>query len=102
MTNDDIHVQFPPHFVAIKRYPGYFYHLNEKIIYSIKYGVLRPLAVYKPNRWSYQWNIVTPYVKISHEGIRHTIVLSQVQKEIEQRGISNSIIPVKPTAKYYT
>lgn len=40
--NDSIF--FPPHFVALKKYPGYFWHEEEKRLYSLKQtGVLTPL-----------------------------------------------------------
>jgi hypothetical protein len=42
MTEDDVMVTLPPGFVAIK-FPGYFWNLRTKRLYSIKSGMLKPI-----------------------------------------------------------
>lgn len=38
-------VTFPKEFSALEKYPGYFWHTEEKALYSVKVvGSLRPLA----------------------------------------------------------
>jgi len=42
MTENDVLVTLPPGFVAIK-FPGYFWNLRTKQLYSIKSGLLKPI-----------------------------------------------------------
>lgn len=45
-------VVMPPNFMATK-YPGYYWNVETKKLYSIKVGgVLRPLVSKKPSRWN--------------------------------------------------
>ena len=40
----DVHVTLPPHLVAIPRHPGYFWHMVDEKVFSIKIGgVLKPI-----------------------------------------------------------
>lgn len=41
-------IKFPDDFVALKRYPGYFWSTTEQRLYSMKVsGILRPLSTQK-------------------------------------------------------
>ena len=45
-------VTLPKDFVSTK-YPGYFWHIEEKRLYSVKVtGTLKPLHFNKPNYWN--------------------------------------------------
>lgn len=38
-------VQFPPSFVQLDRYPGYYWNVDDQQLYSIKSGVLSPIKI---------------------------------------------------------
>jgi hypothetical protein len=59
-------ITFHPDFVAIKRYPGYFWNIKEQHLYSIKSGGLKKMKVIPPSRWV---NGFGDYWRISHQGI---------------------------------
>lgn len=40
-------IQFPPSFVQLDRYPGYYWNVQEQKLYSAKSGVLKPLHFMK-------------------------------------------------------
>jgi hypothetical protein len=44
--NDYSNIKFPPGFIQIS-YPGYFWHPESERLYSIKSGLLKPLALNK-------------------------------------------------------
>ena len=44
-------IAFNPNFVAVKQYPGYFWHVVEEQLYSIKSGRLKKIKMYSANRW---------------------------------------------------
>ncbi len=80
-------VTLPPDFVAT-RHAGYFWHLKEKKLYSLKVGgVLRPLAgPYKPNHFS---NFHGYHLSVN--GKKRGISLDTLNKLTQ----SNSVIPVE-------
>ncbi len=47
-------VNLPQHFVKLANYQGYYVHLLERQVYSIKSGILRPMARQKPNYFNHQ------------------------------------------------
>lgn len=65
-------VQLPENFVGVKRYPGYFYNTEDKQLYSLKSGILKPLKLQKPY---YRMNIGYHY-NISINGWRKNIPVS--------------------------
>lgn len=80
-------VTLPKGFVAIK-YPGYFWHLTEKKLYSMKVdGILKPLKVCKPN----YWNKYFSGYQVSVQGSKRLVEMSFLMN-IQ---MSDSIIPVK-------
>ena len=81
-------VTLPKDFVAIK-YPGYFWHLTEKRLYSVKIGgILRPLA--KPSPPNY-WNRGVSMYRLSVSGSHRYIAVEKL-KLLKPK---NSIIPVE-------
>ena len=44
----DALVTLPEHFVGLRFYPGYFYNIENKQLYSLKSGILKPLKLQKP------------------------------------------------------
>ena len=81
-------VTLPKEFVAIK-YPGYFWHLKEQKLYSIKVGgVLRRLSgPRKPNPFNHY---IEGY-QISVEGRKRVIALATLTK----LKAADSVIPVE-------
>ena len=80
-------VILPLPFVSTK-YTGYFWHLNEQRLYTLKgSGVLKPMKLQTPNRFNKFWR---PTYVVSVNGIRRYMseeTLKRLQPE-------NSIIPV--------
>lgn len=69
-------VIMPEEFVATK-YPGYFWNVKTKQLFTAKLGVLRQLKVSLPNRWN---RLNGPAYRISHEGVRRTMTVAQLSK----------------------
>lgn len=65
-------VQLPQGFVATK-FPGYFWNLDTKQLFTAKQGVLYPMKISNPNRWN---QLDEPAYRVSHEGRRRNLVLS--------------------------
>ncbi len=86
-----IYVTLPPDMVAV-RYPGYFYHITEHVLYSIKGGMLKPVKWRKPNRFTYYQE---PFVHVSHKGKRRTMSKTY----LERLGIKGdkTVVPFKTT-----
>lgn len=69
-------ITFPPEFVAT-RFPGYFWNVSEKKLYSIKVsGVLRPLVRRKKNKW-YHWG---DHYTVSVEGKKRYMSADRLEK----------------------
>lgn len=66
-------VKFPPEFIAI-RYPGYFFNIQDKRLYSAKSGVLKPLQ----RKAACVWNHGHAGYNISHKGKQRIRNLSTV------------------------
>ena len=49
-------VTFPENFVKLANYQGYYVNVKEKQVYSIKSGILRPLADVKPSYFNNQFD----------------------------------------------
>ena len=62
---DNIYVTLPPELVAIN-FPGYFFHVVEQRLYSLKSGELKQLHRCTGN----QWNDFQPGYRISHNGVK--------------------------------
>jgi hypothetical protein len=84
-------VTLPKDFVAIK-HPGYFWHLKEQKLYSMKVtGILRPLAgPYKPNYFNHY---DCPMYQISVNGRKRHIGIDYLKK----LKAANSTIPMEAT-----
>lgn len=81
-------IRFPVEFIATK-YPGYFWNMNNKTLYSIKTnGILTPMKKHLPSKWS---KIVCPYYQVSVKGCRKYLTEDYLLR-IKNIG---SIIPVK-------
>lgn len=82
-------VVFPSEFVAIK-YPGYFWHLTEQRLYSIKVsGILRPLSVSNHARYTHGENLY----KLSVNGKKRHIY-EETLKKIKAPS-KNQTVPVQ-------
>ena len=65
-------IVFPPNFVKT-RYPGYFWNLTDKKLYSIKSGMLKPLAF---NRGGvFFGKTIEPGYQISVAGVKRKLTL---------------------------
>ena len=97
--NDNI--SFPPHFIALKKWPGYFWHDVEKKLYSMKItGVLSPLKsrIYTKkavnaiwNRTGYDFPTDVPIYRLSNKKKRLTLVSSEIEKYLDRK----HVIPVQ-------
>jgi hypothetical protein len=66
-------IRIPEGFAAIKGYPGYFWHLEEKKLYTMKIdGILKPLK--KQKGFNRGWQQIPPHYKISHRGTPKILV----------------------------
>lgn len=77
-------VQLPPEFVKLVSFHGYFVNVNDRQVYSIKSGILRPLAKQSPNRFNHQLN---GWV-ISHSGRKIQIPYDLVVRICAQHNIN--------------
>ncbi len=70
-------VTLPAPFTATK-YPGYFWHTEDKKLYSIKMaGELRELKIKHPNYFN---KLHEDAYQISHKGIKHYLFLRILEK----------------------
>lgn len=70
-------VTLPPPFTATK-YPGYFWNIEEKKLYSIKQsGELKELKMQNPNRWNH---IPMPGYIVSFKGRRKYLAIGYLNK----------------------
>lgn len=91
-------IQFPEHFIPLKKYPGYYWNDQNKKLYSIKVsGVLKELKlnnpVYYPNI-----SISDPYYSISHNGIRRLVFPHRIEGYLDRT--NPFVIPVQKEIKY--
>ena len=84
-------VTLPEEFVATK-YPGYFWHIKEQKLYTMKIsGVLRPLSgPHKPNRYNHY---IEGY-QVSVQGKKRTFTLETLET-LKKLKLTDSIIPVE-------
>lgn len=74
-------VKFPKHFVQLDPFPGYYWHTEEKHLYSIKVtGVLRKLAFHR-GFTGYGLNIPPGY-KISHRGHTRHLDIATIERMV--------------------
>jgi len=82
-------ITLPPPFTATK-YPGYFWHTEEKKLYSIKMsGELSELRKVMPNRWNH---LPMPGYTISYKGLRKYMSIGYLNKltlEDSEIGVKN-------------
>lgn len=79
-------VSLPKEFVATK-FAGYFYNLNDKKVYSIKSGILKPLKISLANNWN---KMPDAFYDVSVFGVRRCLTI----KYLETLVPNNSKIPV--------
>lgn len=80
-------VTLPEEFIAIKDYPGYFWHFTEKKLYSIKVsGMLKPLYYNKG------YEHLPPGYQVSKDGKPHYLV-KEILMSLKP---TNSVVPVWP------
>lgn len=84
-------VRLPSHLSATK-FPGYFFDLEKKILYTMKMtGVLRPLPVKKRNHFN---NLMTFGWTISHKGRNMNIPVEQFIREASKAKTADDVIPI--------
>ena len=94
--------QFPDHFIGLKKFPGYYWHSEEKRLYSLKTsGVLKPLTLnVATNKTCYAiarrhryvpYDPGDRYYRIYHKGKRYSIFPDKIEKYLEP----NKVVPVQ-------
>lgn len=74
-------ILFPEEFKALKGHPGYFWHVGQQRLYSIKIGgVLRKLKIQYPNK---HCPIPVPYYQLSKNGNTVYIGIDRIEKILE-------------------
>jgi hypothetical protein len=70
-------IKFPVGLTPTK-YPGYFWHVAEQKLYSIKVGgVLRPIKLSYPSKFN---KLQTPAYQVSHKGNRVLLSLIYLRR----------------------
>lgn len=65
-----------PDVYAATWYPGYFFHLNTHVLYSLKIdGILKPLKKVHPNAFN---QIQEPGYRVSYQGKRKFMPMSKL------------------------
>lgn len=89
-------IALPPGF-AVTKYPGYFFHIEEKRLYSIKIdGILKPIKFYKPDRfnkfhtWPIRWKTKGAYCVSVKAERRYLFIEDLLKLKIE-----DAIIPIR-------
>ena len=80
-------VQFPPEYIQLTRYPGYYWNTKEKRLFSIKSGILKQIKLekaYKGYIRGYGYVDAEPGYRISVEGQR---------RKLSQRWLCSSKMP---------
>jgi hypothetical protein len=74
-------VRLPPGFVPT-RFPGYYWNVEEKHLYSIKVtGELKPLAKFAGyTRYGWNHGVIPPGYPVSHEGRRRLLTQQELEK----------------------
>ena len=86
-------IKFPDEFRALKKYSGYFWHSEEKQLYSIKVaGVLKPLTLQNSSFLRRKYGFGAHY-QISVNGKTKYIVVSDIDRYLDKSDIH--IIPKK-------
>lgn len=86
-------VTLPKEFVATK-YPGYFWNIDDNILYSVKItGQLKPMKSgfagdMIDGKWRPNYNI--PVYKVSVAGARKILLI----KDLEKITVTNTVFPV--------
>lgn len=84
-------IYFPKHFTPLPKYPGYYWHLEEKKLYSIKVaGILKPMKPRKLHpaalRYSFGKSLLggiktgDTYYQISVDGVPKYISFYELNK----------------------
>ena len=79
-------VIFPPN-IVVTAYPGYFWHMNEKVLYSCKSGVLKRLKPSYPNKFN---NVKEVGYHVSYQGYRKFMSVQELKKLV----VSDSQFPI--------
>lgn len=71
-------IAFPPGFIQIRRYPGYYWNIHDKMLYSCKSGILRRLTKTKAFKGytSYDFIDKPEGFKVSIKGIPKFVSIS--------------------------
>lgn len=86
-------VTLPKDFVAT-RYPGYFWNVVEKKLYSLKVtGELKPMAFDRGGH--YGWRVIEPGYRISVDGQKRKYTMKYLSSlkattEIQEIGVKNA------------
>lgn len=81
-------IKFPKDFVKTK-YNGYFWNIEEELLYSIKVGgELRPMKLHNSNRWLHFYE---PHFRCSVNGKNRYYRLSELMK----LKMEDSVFPMK-------
>jgi hypothetical protein len=70
---------FPAEYVKTK-YPGYFWNINTKQLYSIKSGALKPLKLNKGGFVPYRYITLPPHYQVSVQGVKRYLLLDDLVK----------------------
>jgi hypothetical protein len=83
-------IRIPDGFAAVKGFPGYFWHLSEEKLYSMKIdGILKPLK--KQRGFNRGWQPIPPHYAVSKNGRRKILT----DWWIMDRLVHDGEIPVK-------
>ena len=67
---------FPVNFIQLPKYPGYYYNIVDKLLYSCKSGELKPLTISK-QYWT-KGKLIPEGYRVSIKGVRRLISISDL------------------------
>lgn len=76
-------ISFPSGFVALDKYPGYFWNVQERKLYSIKIaGILQPLKL--QNSWGWKTGaFIGPHYRVSKDGRQYYLTVERIEKMLK-------------------
>ncbi len=91
-------IEFPQGFVALKKYPGYFWNTEEKKLYSMKVdGILKPLRQYvytdvaARHMFRPRMFIGDKYYTIYQKSKRKTVIVHEIERYLDY----DHVIPIR-------
>lgn len=90
--NEHVYLTFPEHLVAIPKYDGYVWNLNEEKLYSFKRGNLREMRKYFGKCHSLPFYLKgKEYYVISHEGTQRYLFVKKLKKIKPEKKVINTL-----------